>query len=75
MAAKVIIGRFITTLNTPLERVLEAAIEADLDEVVVVGYAKDGSEYFASSTSDGGSVLWHFERAKHRLMQLGDDDD
>lgn len=60
----------VTTLPLNPERVLSAAIGAELTEVVVIGYTKDGTEYFASSVADGGSVLWHLERAKLKLLTL-----
>lgn len=59
----------ITTLDTPPERVLDAAPK-DLEQVVIVGTRKDGSLYFASSKSDGGSVLWLFEVAKKELLEI-----
>lgn len=64
-----------TTLDVPPERVLDAVPKADLEQVVVVGSRKDGSLYFASSTSDGGNVLWLFEVAKHQLMKLAEPDE
>lgn len=61
----------ITTLDLPADRVLEEAIGC-LDQVVVVGFTKDGDEYFASSTADGGDTLWMLERAKKRLLDVVD---
>ena len=49
-----------------LDRV--AAIEAELDTVVLLGWDKDGNEYMASSTGDGGDVMWLLERCKHRML-------
>lgn len=62
----------ITTLKGDADRVLQGAIDNELDEVVVVGFKKDGSEYFAANISDGGDVLWHLERAKLKLLQMPD---
>ena len=69
---KVIELKLITKLDLDPDRVLSKAI-GNLSEVVVMGFDKDGNEYFASSVSDGGSVLWHIERAKHKLMQIADE--
>lgn len=69
---KVIELKLITKLDLDPDRVLSKAI-GNLTEVVVMGFDKDGNEYFASSVSDGGSVLWHIERAKHKLMQIADE--
>lgn len=57
-----------TTLDLPAERVLTKALEADLETAIVVGYDKDGSFYFASTTADGGNVVWLFEKAKLSLF-------
>ena len=62
----------ITTLDLDADHVLESAI-GKLNGVVVVGFDKDGQEYFASSYADGGEVLWLFERAKKRLLEMPDD--
>jgi hypothetical protein len=72
--ADVIIGRFITSLNIPVDRVLNLAIEKDLEGVVICGYDKEGNEYFASSIADGGEVIWLLERSKLKLLRIADDD-
>lgn len=72
MADNVIPLNCVTRLNLPPERVLEAALEEGLEEVVLVGYDKDGGFYFAASKADGGSVLWLLELAKTKLMRIGE---
>ena len=67
---KVVTFNGVTRLDIPAERVLNAVLEADLEKVVVIGYAKDGSEYFASSIADGGTVLWLMERLKLQLLNV-----
>ena len=67
----VVILPVVTRLDVPAERVLNAAIAADLDGVVVIGKQKDGSYYFSSSIADGGDVLWQLEWAKLALMRAG----
>lgn len=61
----------VTTLDIDPDRVLNKAI-GELDRVVVVGFTKDGSEYFASSVADGAEVTWMLERAKYKLMKIVD---
>lgn len=63
----------ITKLDLDPDRVLKKVL-GKLTEVVIMGFDKDGDEYFASSVADGGSVLWHIERAKHKLMKIADDE-
>lgn len=73
MADNVVPLSVVTSLDLPPERLLQAAIDEGLSEVVIVGFKKDGEEYFASSVADGGSVLWNLERAKLRLLRTPDD--
>lgn len=60
----------VTTIDLPVERVLQAAIEAKPAFVLVIGEDSDGSLYFASSKSDGGEALWWMEKAKLALMEI-----
>lgn len=70
MDDKVTVLPVITSLDIPVERVLNAAITADLQEVMLIGRRKDGEFYFAASFGDGGTVLWLMERAKIELMKV-----
>lgn len=63
----------ITRLDIPVERVLKAATDAKLIEVVIIGFRDDGSEFFSSSLADGGDVLWHLGRATHKLLSQVDE--
>lgn len=63
----------ITTLDLPPDRILESAL-GKLEGVVVMGFNKDGTEFFASSYADGGPVLWLMERSKLKLLRLADGD-
>lgn len=66
----VVILPVITSLDCPAERILSMALQDELDKVVIMGYHKDGSEFFASSIADGGTVLWMMERSKIKLMDV-----
>lgn len=72
MTAEVVPFPGVTTLDCDPDRVLESAI-GQLECVVIVGVAKDGSEYFASSVADGADTLWHLQRAIHKLMKIADE--
>ena len=63
----------ISTLPLDPDRVLQKAA-GKLERVLIIGRTKDGEEYFASSESDGGTLLWDMERARHALMKIADDD-
>lgn len=63
----------VTRLDLPADRVLESAKEHCRDGVVIIGYDKDGDEYFASSIADYRTVLWLLERLKLRLLEIADD--
>lgn len=71
MVAKVIQFRGITRLNLDPDTVLENN-KGKLEGLVILGYDKDGDEYFASTYADGGEVLWLLERCKKMLLEVPD---
>jgi hypothetical protein len=71
---KVVPLNCITKLDLPVDRVLEGAKEK-LEHVVIIGYDKDGEEYFASTFADGGDVLWLLERMKKKLLDGADENE
>ena len=60
----------VTRLDLPVERVLGMASEANLETCVVIGFNEDGELYFASTTADGGNVIWLLESAKLELLTI-----
>jgi hypothetical protein len=67
-AKKVVNIGGMTRLNLPPETVLDGAV-GRLSDVVIIGWGKDeGDFYFASSMTDGSSVLWLLEKAKQSLL-------
>jgi hypothetical protein len=54
---------------------LNAALEADLDTVLVLGYDKAGNFYFAGSEASGPENVWLCEMGKHKLIQITIDDE
>lgn len=58
----------VTTQDIPPEKILGAALKADLTEVVIIGQHKDGSVYFAMSTAEAPSINWLLDCAKRLLM-------
>lgn len=73
MTAKILNFSGVTRLDMSPDSVLEPAI-GRLESVLVIGYDKDGEEYFASSIADGGTVLWLLERMKKALLEVADDE-
>jgi hypothetical protein len=57
-----------TKLDLPASRVLEKAIDAELNVVLVLGFSEDGDLYAASSTGNEGMLLRLLEKFKHKLM-------
>lgn len=51
-----------------VEEMLNAALEHNLENVVISGTTKDGAMYFASTSGDPKDILWEIERAKALLM-------
>jgi hypothetical protein len=56
-----------TTLEIPPDKVLKAAV-GNLDQVLVLGYDKNGDEYFASSMPNMAHILWLMERLRIGLL-------
>lgn len=69
---EVVKGRFLTSQNSSPDMALECAAEYGLEEVVILGFDKDGEFYFASSQGDSAEVLYFLERARHELMKMED---
>jgi hypothetical protein len=69
VTAKVIQFTGITTLDLDPDTILEGNMGL-LEGVVIMGFASDGTEVFASSYADGGTVLWLMERCKQRLLTV-----
>jgi hypothetical protein len=69
----VVIANIATRGPIPAEQVLETALAAGLDDVLVIGWTTAGRLYLAASTGQLGSHLILLERAKHTLLQQGDD--
>jgi hypothetical protein len=63
-----------TLLDIPVDKVLEGAKDASLEQVVVVGVKEDGSTYLAFSTSDLYQILWFLENAKMDVLNMARDD-
>jgi hypothetical protein len=57
-----------TRLRTPAPKILASAAGKGLEDVVVIGWTRDGKFYFASSQSDGAQVLWLLRQAEHELI-------
>lgn len=69
---EVIEASIITTLPIDPDRILRNAI-GKMDRVLIIGIDKSGSEFFASSDPDGGTVMWDMERAKLKLLRTADE--
>jgi len=63
----------ITRLDMNPDKVLEGA-KGDLESVIVIGFDKDGDEYFASSIAAGPECLWLLERFKLMLLSVTDEE-
>lgn len=64
----------LTKLDLDADTVLEN-LKGNLSGFVIAGYDKDGKEFFSSTYSDLGSVLWLLERMKKMLLELEDGDE
>lgn len=65
--SKIIPFTGVTKLDLNPDVILENT-KGKLEGFVILGYTKDGDEYFASTYADGGTVLWLTERMKKKLL-------
>ena len=70
----VVLSDYITEEVHP-NKVLMGAINAAMDVVIVVGYTKEGAEFFASSTGNHETTNWLLDVAKMRLMKAYTEDE
>lgn len=61
-----------TNLPTDPEQVIEGLQDFEFDRIVVVGFTRDGMEYFNSSEADAEPVLYDLARAQHKLQVMID---
>jgi len=57
-----------TTLDIPVERVLERAMAEDLSSVIVIGRDANGDLVLLSSESYKPDLLWDVEAAKRNIL-------
>lgn len=57
-----------TCLPIPSEKLLRAAIDGEVRDVVILGYDSDGQLWFSSADSDVGHVLWLIELGRRYLL-------
>lgn len=73
MSDNVVLFPGFTTLPIAPERILDQASKQRFSRVIVIGFTEEGEEYVAASDPDGGAFLWDVERAKLRLLRVGDE--
>lgn len=65
----VVVLETVTSHKLPVERVLNAAMGAELTGVIVIGYTPDGAFYFGATSPSGPDVMWDLEMAKKKLLE------
>lgn len=63
-----------TRHDLPVERVLMAAINARLKNVVIVGEFEDGTTYHAATQANMGEVFMALDMMKHHLLRIVEDE-
>jgi hypothetical protein len=61
-----------TIEEIPVRKILAEADKKDLDEVMVIGFDKNGEIYVASSRADSYKCLWLLENAKNLLLNCSE---
>lgn len=57
----------------PIPSILEAAQNADLETIIVIGECKNGSMLTACSIPNAGAMLWLMEVFKRRIFEVVDE--
>lgn len=68
MTAEIIPLNCQTTLDLPPKKVLQGALDANLQSVLIIGLDEDANPYYASSLGHPGENLWMIERFKIFLL-------
>ena len=66
-------SQFKTPKSIPAINVLEGAIIEGLQDVVLIGYRQDGSEYIAGSFTDAKKAGYMFARGHLEMLRQSDD--
>lgn len=69
--SKIIEFTGVTRHDLDADRALES-LKGRLEGFVILGYDKDGNEFFSSSIADGGEVNWLIDRWKMKLLNMPD---
>lgn len=64
-----------TTLDLPLDTVLDGAREAELEDAIIIGWECGSKFYLASQTNDTGKMFILLERARAFLVRRLEDDE
>ncbi len=59
-------------LDMSSDRILRRALDAGVEDVVLIGRMPDGGEFFESESDDPSLVLWMLEGAKRALFVLAE---
>lgn len=60
-----------TTLGIPVDAVLDSARDAELVDIIIVGWEKDNGDLYASASfSDAGDLIWLWEMFKVYLFRI-----
>lgn len=62
----------VTMLPSEPDSILEAAV-GNVESVTIMGFNKDGSEYFSSSDPDAAFSIYMAQRLIHKLNKIIDD--
>ncbi len=61
--------RYMHTADLPVDRVIEAAAEAGLESITIVGWTSEGKMYLASSYAKRKDLLWDLSIASREVME------
>ncbi len=59
---------YMQNTNWPKEKILEHAVRANLESVIVVGWTKEGAMYVNSTYAKRGDLYWDLQLAARNVM-------
>lgn len=75
MTANIIAFPGIATKDDYTEKILRAALDADLEKAIVVGREQNGNFWFSGNFSDAYEIIFLLEMAKKELLDLFDEEE
>lgn len=72
MSDDVTILQTVTSLQLPVSRVITGALEAKVEDLVLIGIDENGEFYMATNTPSVADALLYLRKAEHKILESVD---